>query len=166
VHSWKQKLPLQTIMRLLQVLVPQVEKICIDKSVDRQFLLILTLSRICLRNILDVTIRGCEIKLCPADLVWYLVTCWISCNISFIYYTIYYIYYTTTTDQETCRIASVSPNHKVFSKSTAGLGHTRPTDLSLVIDLLNGILFLGRTCSMEGLALRNIWIGRLDRPFG
>lgn len=31
VHSWKQKLPLQTIMRLLQVLVPQVEKICIDK---------------------------------------------------------------------------------------------------------------------------------------
>ena len=33
VHSWKQKLPLQTIMRLLQVLVPQVEKICIDKYV-------------------------------------------------------------------------------------------------------------------------------------
>jgi len=32
VHSWKQKLPLQTIMRLLQVLVPQVEKICIDKG--------------------------------------------------------------------------------------------------------------------------------------
>lgn len=31
VQSWKQKLPLQTIMRLLQVLVPQVEKICIDK---------------------------------------------------------------------------------------------------------------------------------------
>lgn len=31
VLSWKQKLPLQTIMRLLQVLVPQVEKICIDK---------------------------------------------------------------------------------------------------------------------------------------
>lgn len=31
VVSWKQKLPLQTIMRLLQVLVPQVEKICIDK---------------------------------------------------------------------------------------------------------------------------------------
>lgn len=31
VSSWKQKLPLQTIMRLLQVLVPQVEKICIDK---------------------------------------------------------------------------------------------------------------------------------------
>ncbi|CAL1599846.1 unnamed protein product [Knipowitschia caucasica] len=30
--SWKSKLPLQTIMRLLQVLVPQVEKICIDKS--------------------------------------------------------------------------------------------------------------------------------------
>lgn len=33
VVSWKQKLPLQTIMRLLQVLVPQVEKICIDKWV-------------------------------------------------------------------------------------------------------------------------------------
>ncbi|KAG8129078.1 putative UPF0663 transmembrane protein [Naja naja] len=31
VVSWKSKLPLQTIMRLLQVLVPQVEKICIDK---------------------------------------------------------------------------------------------------------------------------------------
>ncbi|XP_077594830.1 protein HID1b isoform X1 [Stigmatopora nigra] len=29
---WKSKLPLQTIMRLLQVLVPQVEKICIDKA--------------------------------------------------------------------------------------------------------------------------------------
>ncbi|GAB6030879.1 cell wall bioproteinsis protein [Chamberlinius hualienensis] len=32
VQSWKIKLPLQTIMRLLQVLVPQVEKICIDKG--------------------------------------------------------------------------------------------------------------------------------------
>ncbi|KAJ3600379.1 hypothetical protein NHX12_031364 [Muraenolepis orangiensis] len=32
VVSWKCKLPLQTIMRLLQVLVPQVEKICIDKG--------------------------------------------------------------------------------------------------------------------------------------
>ncbi|XP_042873709.1 protein HID1-like isoform X1 [Penaeus japonicus] len=32
VLSWKNKLPLQTIMRLLQVLVPQVEKICIDKG--------------------------------------------------------------------------------------------------------------------------------------
>ncbi|XP_053564853.1 protein HID1 isoform X1 [Bombina bombina] len=32
VMSWKVKLPLQTIMRLLQVLVPQVEKICIDKG--------------------------------------------------------------------------------------------------------------------------------------
>nr|XP_006635244.1 PREDICTED: protein HID1 [Lepisosteus oculatus] len=32
VLSWKTKLPLQTIMRLLQVLVPQVEKICIDKG--------------------------------------------------------------------------------------------------------------------------------------
>nr|XP_033817659.1 protein HID1 [Geotrypetes seraphini] len=32
VISWKAKLPLQTIMRLLQVLVPQVEKICIDKG--------------------------------------------------------------------------------------------------------------------------------------
>lgn len=32
VETWKNKLPLQTIMRLLQVLVPQVEKICIDKG--------------------------------------------------------------------------------------------------------------------------------------
>ncbi|KAL7638542.1 UNVERIFIED_CONTAM: hypothetical protein RMT77_011112 [Armadillidium vulgare] len=32
VIGWKSKLPLQTIMRLLQVLVPQVEKICIDKG--------------------------------------------------------------------------------------------------------------------------------------
>lgn len=31
VAKWQKKLPLQTIMRLLQVLVPQVEKICIDK---------------------------------------------------------------------------------------------------------------------------------------
>ncbi|PAV64750.1 hypothetical protein WR25_26240 [Diploscapter pachys] len=31
-EAWKVKLPLQTIMRLLQVLVPQVEKICIDKG--------------------------------------------------------------------------------------------------------------------------------------
>uniref|UniRef100_A0A3B3UEU3 HID1 domain containing n=1 Tax=Poecilia latipinna TaxID=48699 RepID=A0A3B3UEU3_9TELE len=34
ILSWKCKLPLQTIMRLLQVLVPQVEKICIDKLVS------------------------------------------------------------------------------------------------------------------------------------
>ncbi|KAF8569827.1 hypothetical protein P879_07036 [Paragonimus westermani] len=32
VLSWKAKMPFQTIMRLLQVLVPQVEKICIDKG--------------------------------------------------------------------------------------------------------------------------------------
>ncbi|XP_012553435.2 protein HID1 [Bombyx mori] len=32
VGGWRGKLPLQTIMRLLQVLVPQVEKICIDKG--------------------------------------------------------------------------------------------------------------------------------------
>jgi hypothetical protein len=32
VQSWKGKLPLQTIMRLLQVLVPQVEKICMDRG--------------------------------------------------------------------------------------------------------------------------------------
>ena len=32
ISSWKSKLPLQTIMRLLQVLVPQVEKICVDKG--------------------------------------------------------------------------------------------------------------------------------------
>ena len=32
VQSWKGKLPLQTIMRLLQELVPQVEKICMDRG--------------------------------------------------------------------------------------------------------------------------------------
>ncbi|XP_048846913.1 protein HID1-like isoform X2 [Brienomyrus brachyistius] len=32
VLSWKSQLPLQTVLRLLQVLVPQVEKICIDKG--------------------------------------------------------------------------------------------------------------------------------------
>lgn len=32
VESWKNKLPLQTVMRMLQVLVPQVEKMCIDKG--------------------------------------------------------------------------------------------------------------------------------------
>ena len=32
VSTWKSKLPLQTIMRMLQVLVPQVEKICIEKN--------------------------------------------------------------------------------------------------------------------------------------
>ncbi|VVD01117.1 unnamed protein product [Leptidea sinapis] len=32
VARWRGRLPLQTIMRLLQVLVPQVEKICIDKG--------------------------------------------------------------------------------------------------------------------------------------
>jgi len=32
VDDWKKKLPLQTIMRVLQILVPQVEKICIDKG--------------------------------------------------------------------------------------------------------------------------------------
>ena len=32
IQSWKSKLPLQTITRLLQVLVPQVEKICTDRG--------------------------------------------------------------------------------------------------------------------------------------
>ncbi|VDO09678.1 unnamed protein product, partial [Rodentolepis nana] len=32
VAEWREMLPLQTIMRMLQVLVPQVEKICIEKS--------------------------------------------------------------------------------------------------------------------------------------
>lgn len=32
ISSWKNKMPLQTIMRMLQVLVPQVEKMCIDKG--------------------------------------------------------------------------------------------------------------------------------------
>ena len=31
VRSWKQKLPLNTVLRLLQVLVPQVEKLCNEK---------------------------------------------------------------------------------------------------------------------------------------
>ena len=31
VHSWKQKLPLETVLRVLKVLVPQVEKICTEK---------------------------------------------------------------------------------------------------------------------------------------
>ena len=33
VRSWKHKLPLNTVLRVLQVLVPQVEKLCIDTSV-------------------------------------------------------------------------------------------------------------------------------------
>lgn len=37
VSAWRAKLPLQTIMRLLQVLVPQVEKICIDKYISSYF---------------------------------------------------------------------------------------------------------------------------------
>jgi hypothetical protein len=32
INSWKNKMPLQTVMRMLQVLVPQVEKMCIDKG--------------------------------------------------------------------------------------------------------------------------------------
>lgn len=32
IQSWKSKLPLQTIMRLLQVLVPQVEQICMERG--------------------------------------------------------------------------------------------------------------------------------------
>ena len=32
LKDWKSQLPLQTIMRMLQVLVPQVEKMCIDKG--------------------------------------------------------------------------------------------------------------------------------------
>ena len=31
VRGWKQRLPLNTILRVLQVLVPQVEKLCTDK---------------------------------------------------------------------------------------------------------------------------------------
>lgn len=33
VASWKKKLPLQTIMRMLQVLIPQVEKMSLDKGI-------------------------------------------------------------------------------------------------------------------------------------
>jgi len=32
IQSWKSDLPLHTVMRLLQVLVPQVEKMCMDKG--------------------------------------------------------------------------------------------------------------------------------------
>ena len=32
--GWKSRLPLQTIMRLLQVLVPQIEKICLEKQIS------------------------------------------------------------------------------------------------------------------------------------
>jgi len=32
INSWRSKLPLHTVMRLLQVLVPQVEKMCMDKG--------------------------------------------------------------------------------------------------------------------------------------
>lgn len=32
IQSWKKKLPLQTIIRLLQVLVPQVEEICLARG--------------------------------------------------------------------------------------------------------------------------------------
>ena len=41
VSSWKKKLPLQTIMRMLQVLVPQVEKMSLDKGGCSTVLLIL-----------------------------------------------------------------------------------------------------------------------------
>lgn len=36
VQSWKSKLPIQTIMRMLQVLVPQVEKMCIDRGITEE----------------------------------------------------------------------------------------------------------------------------------
>ena len=41
VQSWKKKLPLQTVMRLLQVLVPQVEKMCIEKFVSSHIMLVI-----------------------------------------------------------------------------------------------------------------------------
>ena len=33
VRAWKHKLPLNTVLRVLQVLVPQVEKLCSEKYV-------------------------------------------------------------------------------------------------------------------------------------
>ena len=33
IDGWKRKLPLETITRALQVLVPQVEKICVDRGI-------------------------------------------------------------------------------------------------------------------------------------
>jgi len=54
IHSWKHKLPLQTIMRLLQVLVPQVEKICIDKGLTDESEIIKFLQRGTLVGLLPV----------------------------------------------------------------------------------------------------------------
>ena len=34
--GWKNRLPRQTIMRMLQVLVPQVEKMCIEKGITEE----------------------------------------------------------------------------------------------------------------------------------
>lgn len=36
VSSWKQKLPLHTVLRVLQVLVPQVEKLCTEHNVKSE----------------------------------------------------------------------------------------------------------------------------------
>lgn len=36
VMSWKSQLPLQTVMRMLQVLVPQVERMCIEKGMTEE----------------------------------------------------------------------------------------------------------------------------------
>ncbi|XP_061561530.1 protein HID1-like isoform X4 [Phycodurus eques] len=54
VLSWKSKLPLQTIMRLLQVLVPQVEKICIDKALTDESEILKFLQRGTLVGLLPV----------------------------------------------------------------------------------------------------------------
>ncbi|GAU96136.1 hypothetical protein RvY_07624 [Ramazzottius varieornatus] len=54
VQSWKSKLPLQTTMRLLQVLVPQVEKYCMDKNVTDETEILKFLSRGTLVGLLPV----------------------------------------------------------------------------------------------------------------
>ena len=59
VSSWKQKLPLQTIMRMLQVLVPQVEKICIDKGNHGFFLSFLSLILSCFSFLLCFFLSYC-----------------------------------------------------------------------------------------------------------
>lgn len=57
-QNWKHKLPLQTIMRLLQVLVPQVEKICMDKGLTDETEILKFLQHGTLVGLLPVSIRS------------------------------------------------------------------------------------------------------------
>ncbi|KAJ8731109.1 hypothetical protein PYW07_004273 [Mythimna separata] len=60
VSSWRGKLPLQTIMRLLQVLVPQVEKICIDKCWCRRSRRYASTSKCCSTAVYREWPSGCR----------------------------------------------------------------------------------------------------------